>query len=96
MIDLNEINKTILMLEEKDTTYATCEKLADLYIVRDHLAQPQKKATQLMGYGESDFLTAVAGKDSAAVWGIIDDLMETLKVVNGRVYDSVLRKIREL
>ena len=44
-------------------------------------------------YGDSDFLQAVAGKDPAAVWEILDDLMDTLHVVNPRVYDGVMRKI---
>lgn len=50
----------------------------------------------LGAYGDSEFLQAIAGKSSAAVWLIIDDLMATLKVVNGKVYDSVMRKIRQI
>ena len=45
-------------------------------------------------YGESDFLQAVKGKDPAAVWAIMDELMDTLKMVNERVYNSFMRKIR--
>lgn len=45
-------------------------------------------------YGESDFLQAVKGKDPAAMWGIVDELMDTLKMVNERVYNGVMRKIR--
>lgn len=45
-------------------------------------------------YGESDFLHAVQGKDPAAMWAVMDELMETLKMVNPRVYDGVMRKIR--
>lgn len=46
--------------------------------------------------GDSEFLQAIDGKDSAAVWSVMDELMDTLRVVNGKVYDSVLRKIRNL
>lgn len=45
-------------------------------------------------YGRSDFLQAVAGKDSAAMWAVMDELMDTLKMVNGRVYDGIMRRIR--
>lgn len=45
-------------------------------------------------YGESDFLQAVKGKDPAEVWAVMDELMETLLLVNHRVYDGVMRKIR--
>ncbi len=46
--------------------------------------------------GDSDFLRAVQGKDTASAWGVMDNLMDTLKVVNQRVYESVMRKIRAL
>ena len=44
-------------------------------------------------YGDSDFLRAVEGKDPSKVWTIMDELMDTLSLVNRRVYDSVMRKI---
>ena len=47
-------------------------------------------------YGDSDFLRAVYGKDPRAAWTIMDDLMDTLSVVNRRVYDGVLRKLAAL
>lgn len=45
-------------------------------------------------YGSSDFLQAIQGKDPASVWPVIDELMDTLKIVNERVYNGVMRKIR--
>ena len=45
-------------------------------------------------YGDSEFLLAVAGKDPAKAWAIIDELMDTLALVNRKVYDSVMRKIK--
>lgn len=45
-------------------------------------------------YGNSDFLQAVKGKDPAAMWAVMDELMETLKMVNERVYNGVMRRIR--
>ena len=45
-------------------------------------------------YGDSEFLLAVAGKDPARAWAIVDELMDTLAIVNRKVYDSVLRKIK--
>jgi hypothetical protein len=47
-------------------------------------------------YGDSDFLLAVAEKDPAKAWTVVDELMDTLSLVNRRVYDSVLRKIKSL
>lgn len=45
-------------------------------------------------HGSSDFLQAVRGKDPGAMWKAMDELMDTLKMVNERVYNSVMRKIR--
>lgn len=53
----------------------------------------QAAAPQTVGsYGDSDFLLAIAGKEPSKVWPIMDELMDTLAVVNRRVYDSVMRK----
>ena len=57
MINTDELDKEILMLEKKDTTYANCERLAWLYIVRDHITgQRQAQPTPLDVSGESEFL----------------------------------------
>lgn len=45
-------------------------------------------------YGDSDFLRAIEGKKPSTVWPIMDELMDTLAVVNARVYNSVMQKIK--
>ncbi len=58
-------------------------------------AAPQNAIIQKVGsYGDSDFLHAIEGKDPARIWPIMDELMDTLSLVNHRVYDSVLRKVQ--
>ena len=97
MISKDELDRTILELEMRDTTFANCAKLADLYTVRDHLTgQPQKQATPLETSGDSEFLRAIDGKDSVAVWQIIDDLMDTLRVTAPRVYSDIMSRIFSL
>ena len=39
MLDLQEVNNTIEQLEQGETTFASCEKLASLYIVREHFRE---------------------------------------------------------
>ena len=46
--------------------------------------------------GDSDFLRAVQGKDGVEVRRIVDRLMEDLHVINPRVYESVMHKIKAL
>lgn len=108
MLDLNEVERAIAELESGDTKFSVCAKLADLYAVRDHMREDRayelgysmapapQIAETLDVYGNSDFLKAVSGKEAASAWAIIDDLMDTLRVVNPKVYDGVMRKIRSL
>lgn len=44
-------------------------------------------------YGDSDFLQAVSGKDAAMVWGVMDELMQTLWAINPRLYAGVMREL---
>ena len=43
MIDLREIEKTIAELKQGKTTFENCERLASLYIVRDHLKEQSQE-----------------------------------------------------
>lgn len=106
MINENEIKLWISRLETEESSWANYEKLATLYIIRDqHTGQPQAASPQALysstsapirtaNSAESDFLTAVnnAGQDYA--WQVMDDLMDTLKITNERVYNSVMRKLQ--
>lgn len=97
MISKDELDKTILELEMRDTTFANCAKLADLYIVRDHITgQQTAQPTPLSVDPSSEFLQAVDGKDSVSVFAIIDDLMDTIRATAPRAYDHVMRRVREL
>lgn len=94
MINPEELDKEILMLEKKDTTYANCERLAWLYIVRDHVTgQQQRQPAPLDVSGDSDFLCAIDGKDSVLVWALMDELMDALKVLQPKLYSSVMNKL---
>lgn len=98
MINRDKLDKEILELETRhDTTYATCERLAWLYIVRDHITgQQAAQPTPLAVDPSSAFLQVVDGKDSVAVFAVMDDLMDTLSVVAPRVHASVMAKLREI
>lgn len=112
MMDLNEreVNAEIAQREASALNRTSLQELANLYVVRDHLfggkdrydigysmAPAPKSYDEMVGdFGDSDFLQAVTGKDAAQAWAVIDELMDTLRVVNSRVYDSVMRKIREI
>lgn len=101
MIDMREIEAAIADLERRDITYSGCAKLADLYAIQDHMRANQltyggHSHSGAQEYGESEFLQALKGKDERSAWRIIDELMETLMVVNYRAYDTVMRKLSKL
>lgn len=107
MLDKKEIDGEIAKWEALESSYPNYFKLATLYTVRDHMdaesspfegvgysaaaAPPQTETVDV--YGDSDFLQAIAGKDIGAVMAILDDLMDTLRVVNERAYNGIMRKI---
>lgn len=46
-------------------------------------------------YSDTEFGQAIEGRRSADVWGVVDELMSTLKILHPRLYEAVLRKIRD-
>lgn len=46
-------------------------------------------------YGDSDFLQSVRGMDASEAWAIMDDLMDTIAMINRRIYDGVMRELKK-
>lgn len=66
------------------------------YALASLVPAPQAQSTVLPACGDSEFLQTLSGKDAIAVCMVMDNLMESLRVINPRVYDSVLRKLRKI
>ena len=43
--------------------------------------------------GESEFAQAINGKDQGDVWPVLDELMSTIKLMNERLYNGVMRRL---
>lgn len=102
MIDEYEIRKWIARLETEDSSWANYEKLAVLYTVLNQqgtdaetLAPVAYSAapSPIETYGNSEFLQAVSAVAPQKAWEVMDELMDSLKVVNERVYNGVMRKL---
>ena len=101
MVSIETIEEEILNLEKRDTSYAVCERLAWLYIVRDHLKKPaaddtaaeQRTTDELTG---SEFLKAASCVDYAALMSILDNHMSCIKAVCPKEYDAVMLQIHAL
>lgn len=101
MTNLDIIRDAIDTLERQEITFAVASKLADLYIVRDHMEGVQQKVvtkTEPVAVEDvpmTEFMEIVnkVGVDKALI--VIDELMTTLKAVNRRLYDGVIRQLTE-
>ena len=89
---IDEINSEIKKLENQPASYQTIERLACLYIVRDHLTEPPVTGSDVP-QGESDFYCACSGKSISEVMEVIDELMNVLAVLQPRIYSAVISKL---
>ena len=111
MLDPKEIDLEIARLEYGESSYPAYQKLANLYTIRNQMSRTEQKQPEPVQtyslaaapepaytgrYGDSEFLREIEGRDQESVFAIIDDLIDTLRVTNPRVYNGVLRKIRAL
>ena len=106
--NIKEIEWAISELEQDESSKSNYILLAALYTCRENMqgsgtmlhrdgySAASAPEEELDLYGESDFLRAVAGISPAAAWHVMDGLMDTLRVVNLKVYESVMRKIQRL
>lgn len=105
-----EVQAEIAMREVSDLDRRTLQDLANLYIVRDKLfpeeepfyergysrAPAPMEPDVIQDYGDSDFLLAISGKPAPSAWAVVDELMDDLRAVNPKVYESVMRRMRGL
>lgn len=109
MVTRQDLDEAIRECEGAPASYAVCQKLAVLYTVRDYLyggegsrmsfaAAPADTNADVIGdYGDSEFLRLCCGRDAEGVWMILDELMEeTIRVINPRLYNGVMRRIEKL
>lgn len=98
MLSERDLNEAIRECENAPSNYANCEKLATFYTIHDHLydARPSVQAVDEMvvgGHGESEFLESVRGMKAEDAWGLMDELMSTVRAINPRLYEGVMRKL---
>lgn len=85
-----ELQQAIEQIEAQDATLETCQKLAVYHYLYDRCYNK----IQSHYNSESEFMDAVAGINIDDLLAIIDELMECVSVINPKLYNSVLEKIR--
>ena len=102
-----ELLDAIDQLMDGKHSIQSCEKLAAIYTVMDHLYAPDvgysndnkviAETKPVIGYyGDSDFLLAIEGKNPEQVWPLIDELIEALSVLNPRLLSNFFDKLYQL
>lgn len=89
----------------KNPNANTCIKLAAFLTIRDYM-YGEKKEEPIQTYSFSaspetveydsgtEFSDAIYGRNIEDVLPILDELMETIKVINPRLYAGVMRKLQ--
>lgn len=108
MITLEDLKAAIAECkEERNPTANTCYKLAAYYIILRELygeqpsysytPAPVMAAPETVGYiSDTDFGRAIEGKETASVIEVIDELMTVIQAIQPRLYDGVLKKLKEI
>ena len=90
---------------ERNPDARTCRNLAAFYTILDHIQEREKDTNSIEdGYSyavapsveyksNSDFFQYVADMDVNDILALFDEVMETLQIVNPRLYDSIVRKV---
>ncbi len=112
MVTKEELQEGIRLCQIGEPTPEKMIRLGAYYTVMEHLfgedtpekitsysmapAPQEPKPGPIDTSGNSDFLWSVRGKNTASIMNIMDELMDTMKVIQPRIYDSVMRRVSEI
>ena len=108
MITQQDLKQAIAECQgERNPNANSCIKLAAFLTIQRELFGEEKEVAQLPSYSyspapnrntieidsDSEFARAVNGLDAEEVFPVIDELMETLQIVQPRLYSAVMMKL---
>ena len=100
MISMEQIDGEIDVLENEKPTHIIMEKLANLYIVRDHMTIHPETTLNVdvvpLFKNKSEFMEVCSSKNIAAVLEALDEHMEAIKLLYPKEYESLIEKIKKL
>ena len=111
MITEHDLQEAIAECEgQRNPTANTCLKLAAFYIIQDRKFHVEQSKTEPNFYStkasvemneqverknETEFRQAVANLDTNVVISIMDEAMETLKIISPRLYNGIISKLTQ-
>jgi hypothetical protein len=103
MLNRRELLNAIAECESSNESFQNCQKLATLYIIYDHLySEPNSPEVERVQMNvietdrNSEFMQLINGKQIEPVLDLVDELMETIKILQPRLYDSALRRLKDI
>lgn len=105
MITESDLNTAIAECQGKRNPDAkTCMMLAAFYTIRREMFGEEKDAEPSYSFApapvavietdrDSEFARAVDGKEQERVIPVLDELMQTLSVIQPKLYDAVMAKL---
>lgn len=102
MLTKRELEEAIEECEDAPVSFDNAHKLATLYNLYDRMYSEQQPMVrtevfeeEVIGdYGDTELYRIVNGKRAEDVWQVMNELMETLMIVNPRLYDGVIRRLK--
>ena len=99
MFTERELCEAIRECEGAPSSFQNCEKLAVFHALYDKYfaddAETRVKTPEIRPVSDSEFMTLIAGKDWSSLLAILDELMDTVKILQPRLFDAVMHKLRE-
>ncbi|MDE7398989.1 MAG: hypothetical protein K2N06_05610 [Oscillospiraceae bacterium] len=103
MFTERELCDAIAECENAPSSLQNCQKLAVFYSLYDRLFAEKPEIEQKTAKSEvlpisssnSEFLQAIAGRNWDSLLIILDELMDTVKILQPRLYAAVMQKLQE-
>lgn len=108
MITRQDLEQAIAECQgERNPNANTCIKLAAFLTIKRELFGEEKKAEQSPSYSyapapirntieidsESEFARVIDGREQQEIMPVLDELMETLRIIQPRLYEVVMEKL---
>ena len=98
MIDKSELLDAIEYCEGHIDDFNSCMRLASLYTIYDHKFKKRFQGEPIgevivQDCGDSEFLSAVRGRNASEMWCIMDDLMQDLSESDPPLYHRIISQI---